>query len=687
MKVTFLERIPAAGGIRSYITNQKPLVPSPLIKLPLGAVQPAGWLRHQLDLMEDGLTGRLHETGLFLTESNGWLHPETMLADMRRENATYAPGEDFLRVEEKAFYNEIAWEEQVYWLRGAWPLAVLTGSPRLQAVIRRYADAILSSVQPDGWFGPVCLRNPEEKGIPDIWPHMVAMDFLRDYYECTGDERILHLMEGFFRFLAGLESGKLLPDANNKFFDRWQMMIQSVRAGDIIPHIYWLYNRSKDKALLTLAKRIYEEYRPLSEEGFCTMHGVHFSQVFPYPAFYYELTGKPEDLALAHRWYDDFIESFGQLPGGALAADECARVGKTDPRQGFETCSMTELNRSYLLLSHVEGDPIYGDRSEAVMLNSFPASYTPDMKRVHYITPANLPEIDELDRDYYNRVSQLEYLDGERYRCCVYNSGMGWPTYAQHLLMAADGDGVAAWLYAACKAEVLVGSGVKAHIKEETDYPFDTAVKFEIACEEKVSFPFYLRIPQWCSAFTLKVDGVGVPVEKTGSVLCIEQEWLNNTVEIVFGQEIRIRRWALNGNCASISRGPLDYSLEIGEKWSTRACEKWVRNEIGGDIAYQIHPQTPWNYALDVSSAGEIRVLEMRGVKPQPWNNPDAPIVLGVRGRRLEQWKITDNMIDPVPQSPVSSDSEPEELRLIPMGCARLRLCCFPVVKQETDSE
>lgn len=109
--------------------------------------------------------------------------------------------------------------------------------------------------------------------------------------------------------------------------------------------------------------------------------------------------------------------------------------------------------------------------------------------------------------------------------------------------------------------------------------------------------------------------------------------------------------------------------------------------EDGGATAYQVHPQTPWNYALDISSAEEIRVPETNEIKSQPWDHPAAPIVLGVRGRRLERWKITDNTIDPVPQSPVVTGSESEELRLIPMSCARLRLGCFPVVKQPADRE
>ena len=189
MNITFQDRITAQRGIHNYTVNQAPLMPSPMIRLPLGAVKPEGWLRHLLALMENGMTGHLDETGLFLTEGNGWLNPETMLADIRRQNATYAPGENFLRVDEVAFYNEIAWEEQPYWLRAAYALAVQTGNERLHKVLQRYMEVILSSARPDGWFGPVCLIDPEDKGIPDIWPHMVVMDFMREYYENTEDER------------------------------------------------------------------------------------------------------------------------------------------------------------------------------------------------------------------------------------------------------------------------------------------------------------------------------------------------------------------------------------------------------------------------------------------------------------------------------------------------------------------
>src|SRR5690348_5924350 len=44
-----------------YLGNRQPLRPSPFIKLPIGAIVPRGWLRHQLELEANGMTGHLEE--------------------------------------------------------------------------------------------------------------------------------------------------------------------------------------------------------------------------------------------------------------------------------------------------------------------------------------------------------------------------------------------------------------------------------------------------------------------------------------------------------------------------------------------------------------------------------------------------------------------------------------------------
>ena len=112
---------------RHYVANRPPLVPNPLIKLPIGSIRPQGWLRHQLECMRDGLTGRLPEISKWCdAEASAWRSPD---------------GE-----------GEHGWEELPYWLRGFTDLAYVLRDERLIAEARRWIDAILAHQGADGYF-------------------------------------------------------------------------------------------------------------------------------------------------------------------------------------------------------------------------------------------------------------------------------------------------------------------------------------------------------------------------------------------------------------------------------------------------------------------------------------------------------------------------------------------------------
>ncbi|GAC1307977.1 MAG: hypothetical protein NVSMB24_20880 [Mucilaginibacter sp.] len=72
----------------------------------LGAIQPQGWLRDQLEIMRDGTTGHLDEVYGKVKNNNGWLG---------------GTGD--------------GWEETPYWLDGAVPLAYLLGDATLKTKV------------------------------------------------------------------------------------------------------------------------------------------------------------------------------------------------------------------------------------------------------------------------------------------------------------------------------------------------------------------------------------------------------------------------------------------------------------------------------------------------------------------------------------------------------------------------
>jgi hypothetical protein len=62
-----------------------------------------------------------------------------------------------------------------------------------------------------------------------------------------------------------------------------------------------------------------------------------------------------------------------------------------------------------------------------------------------------------------------------------------------------------------------------------------------------------------------------------------------------------------------------------------------------------------------------------------------APIELKARARRVSAWKQEANgIVGELPTSPVRTEAQAEQITLIPMGCARLRISAFPVVERRS---
>jgi hypothetical protein len=205
---------PAKGGL--YTPNASPLQPAAFLRLPPGAVTARGWLAGQLRLQLDGLCGHYAETSRYLDfATSGWVHPQG-----------------------------VGWEEVPYWLRGYVDLAVLTRDTTALATARRWIDAVLATQQADGFFGPVMLRT-SPNGSPDFWPYLPLLQALRSWHEYTGDARIIPFLTRFFRFMNA--QGKSAFDSS------WV----SVRWGDGLDSVFWLYNRTGDAFLLALADKIH----------------------------------------------------------------------------------------------------------------------------------------------------------------------------------------------------------------------------------------------------------------------------------------------------------------------------------------------------------------------------------------------------------------------------------------------
>ena len=642
MKVVDLP--PVSSSNPFYTNSRAPLAPSPLIKLPIGSVTPKGWLRHQLELEANGLTGHLQEISKWCKfEGNAWAN-------------TNGQGHS-------------GWEELPYWLKGYGDLGYVLKDEAIIQSARRWIDGVLASQEPDGWFGPRSLRTSLE-GKPDLWPHMVMCNVLQSFYEFTGDARVLPLLTRYFRWLN-------MQQSRNFGAGYWP----KVRFGDNVETIYWLYNRTGDAWLLDLAKRIHDHMQDWTT-GVHNWHNVNVSQGFREPGVYYQQGHDEKFLRAAENNYKTVMDLYGQFPGGGFAGDENCRPGYGDPRQGFETCGIVEFMHSFEMLTKISGQPLWADRCEELAFNSLPAALTPDQKALHYLTCPNQVQLDKQNKSpaIQNKGTMFSYSPYEVYRCCQHNVSHGWPYYAEELWLATPDRGLCASLYAASDVTAKVGDGASVKISEATDYPFEETVTLRISSERPVTFPLYLRIPRWCSAASVKINGHGVSLKaKPLTYVVLNRAWKDgDSVSLQLPMQVSVRKWEKNNNAVSVDYGPLTFSLKIGERWARYG---------GTDVwpEFEVFPTTPWNYGLVLDQrnpAKSFKLARKPGPLPaQPFTPESAPIELHAKARKVAAWKQDEfGLVGKLQSSPVKSDQPMESVTLIPMGAARLRLSALPVV-------
>ena len=664
--ITNLKR-PNSTGLNSfYVSNAKPLQPLSFIKLPVGSISPKGWILKYLELQRDGLTGHLGEISAWLDKKN---------------NAWFSGNGK----------GDHGWEEVPYWLKGYGNLAYVLKDQRMIDETKLWIEKVFESQQPNGYFGPKLSEEDilrRKSDLQDLWPNMLMLWCLQSYYEYSNDQRVLSFMSKYFKWQMTVPDQKLLKTY-------WE----NSRGGDNLYSIYWLYNHVGEKWLLELADKIHRNTADWAQSNnLPNWHNVNIAQCFREPATYFM---QSKDSAGLFATYNDFYlirKVYGQVPGGMFGADENARDGYDDPRQAVETCGMVEQMVSDEILAGITGDPMWADHCENVAFNTYPAAVMPDFKGLRYLTSPNMVVSDNKDHaPGIDNAGPYLMMNPFSSRCCQHNHAMGWPYYAEHLWMATPDNGVVAMLYNSSEVDVKVGDGKNenVHLKQTTHYPFDQMIKIEVNTNKEVRFPLYLRIPSWCSNAKIILNGNPQPVSlDSGSYARIDRLWSQgDVIQLSLPMTLKKDTWAQNKSSVSINYGPLTFSLKIGEsyqkvesKMSAQEGSKWQENvDQSKWPSYNLYPSSLWNYGLLIEDSPLEEQFEI--IKRQwpandfPFTQETVPFSLKAKGKLIPEWMLDKNgLCDVLPQSPVKTATMVDEIELIPMGAARLRISSFPVV-------
>jgi DUF1680 family protein len=654
-----------------------------------GAIKPEGWLKLHME-GQAKLTSALPEISYPFFSGTFW------------EGEENSP----------AWFT---WEQKAYWVDGATRLALALGDDKLLAKARASLDYTLSHPSSSGFLGPKFLEFGDDFGGLNRWPNNV----LNRGFMALADAQPSPDKVDAARIVEALQRHYLNDKAD---------YTGGTRNITNLEVILWCYERTGDNKLLELAQNNWDKYIKGAEDEYqasaktaasgapgqrrfsmhtdlapsrvfadtpIQTHGVSYAETSKLPAILYLYTGKEDYrkfvVAAQKRIFDhhmliDGIPSSSEGYAGTTALDE------------HETCDITDHAWAWIYVLQATGDGQYGDAIERACFNAHPGVTRTDWKGIQYFgSPnqvlANLNCDHGTERWFGSRRLAYQPNPAQFIGCCGGNKHRFVPNYLLSMWMQTRDNGLAAALFGPSTVTAKVGSAnQKVQITQRTNYPFEEEIRFEIKADRPVSFPLSLRIPSWCDAPQIKVNGasVGSVRPRNGFAVLHRTFKSGDVITLNLPMKVKATEWPDNG--IGVERGPLVYALPIETEWTSVAEAAYSSEEFP---TWEANPVGAWNYGVSLDPAKAGSQIEVKQKQPAqnletsswPWS--DAPTVLTVPARKLEGWDYERNPKEPhqrfTPHLPDPGSLKPDDqvgrLTLVPFGATQLRISIFPKLK------
>lgn len=435
-----------------------------------------------------------------------------------------------------------------------------TQDERLKAKLDRTVRSLIHTQKPDGYLGTYLDKDRWTRW--DVWSHKYNLIGLLSYYKLTG-------------YLPALESSRKIGDLLCKVYGdgpgKKDIITKRYHVGmastSVLGPMAELYRYTGEQRYLDFCYYITRSWdqphgpkiiKSLRETGSVrkTANAKAYEMMSNLVGLVelYRLTGdetfiRPVLIAwkdiVTKRLYvtgttswDEFFRDDFDLK----AVDENSRAGVGE---GCATVTWLQMNWHLLRLT---GEPQYAEQLERTVYNALIGAQHPQSGNVCYFTPL-------IGKKPYGAIS-----DGAPGITCCSSSLPRGVSMLPEMIWGTKAKGIAVNFYTAGKATITVNDGkenLEVALKSTTRFPQDGHVVLTLEPSRAAQFPLSLRVPAWCSQFTVTVNGQSWQ-GKPDEYLVIDRTWQrSNQVEINMDMSVQVLPGGKSyPKSVAIQRGP-----------------------------------------------------------------------------------------------------------------------------------
>lgn len=354
-----------------------------------------------------------------------------------------------------------------------------------------------------------------------------------------GEEALVNLYQ-LFREKPELKSQLAIPVAEERYLKLAE---------------FWIENRGHHQGRKSFGS-YGQDHQPVLEQQTIEGHAVRATLLCAGLVAAAEVNGRADYLEAAQRLWTNMVQRRMYVIGGlgAIAGHEGFGPDYVLPNNGYlETCAAIGAGFFHHNLNLAAGDARNADELERVLYNGVLSGVSLHGDTYFYENPLEATR-------------QRTRWSWHSCPCCppMFLKIMGaLPGY----IYAQDKDEVFVNLFIGSRANLtLDGQSVK--LQQTTRYPWDGTVRLTMESSARVKFALNLRLPAWCEAPQLKVNGRLVKnFEQHRGYARVEREWRRGD-NIELSLPMPVQRVYANPKVeadlgrVALQRGPIVYCLE-----------------------------------------------------------------------------------------------------------------------------